>query len=551
MDSRNQNRNTQSDRRRDAQYATRPADSARSGRAAPQNSARMNGAAPRYTDAERERMRYYRENGDSRRAPTPRREAVRPPQNGRPVGYSGDPRRAPGRNTRPVSSVRRKATREQMREERRRSRKRAAKTLFSRFLTYIVMLLIIGAASAGAFFIWFYNAPDSGENSVTYFESYDGGKTVKSTVSGDSVYHDGVLYVNFSSIAEGCSMTSITDKNTAKFVLPDGSDTDSEGSGKEEYVIFTKDSIDCEISTQEWRLSSKAYFSSGEVWIPADFVTDFMTGIEVTENRDKGEVTVKRVMAATASGDSSSSLEPVAFNLKSTVAPDPVDPGDDTTALDTMPEVTFTSDLSAYEAYMDPADNSEYLLLVNKTTKVDAALAPTDLTEVKDTRKDGRATQKMREYAEKSLEALFIEMRAFGYTDVTVTSAYRSYEYQDQLYNSYVNTEMSRDATLTLDQAKELVSTYSARPGESEHQTGLCCDMHNLSQASTEFSEEAAYGWLSENAWKFGFILRFPEDKTEITGYSFEPWHYRFVGRRAAWEIKNGGLCLEEYLENR
>ena len=94
------------------------------------------------------------------------------------------------------------------------------------------------------------------------------------------------------------------------------------------------------------------------------------------------------------------------------------------------------------------------------------------------------------------------------------------------------------------------MSTYSARPGESEHQTGLSCDLHNLSQASTEFKDQPVYGWLSENAWKFGFILRFPEDKTEITGYSFEPWHYRFVGRRVAWQIKNAGQCLEEYLAN-
>lgn len=74
--------------------------------------------------------------------------------------------------------------------------------------------------------------------------------------------------------------------------------------------------------------------------------------------------------------------------------------------------------------------------------------------------------------------------------------------------------------------------------------------MHNLPGADVSFANQEVYKWLRENAWKFGFILRFPEDKTEITGYSFEPWHYRFVGRYHAQKIHKGGLCLEEYLQS-
>ena len=73
--------------------------------------------------------------------------------------------------------------------------------------------------------------------------------------------------------------------------------------------------------------------------------------------------------------------------------------------------------------------------------------------------------------------------------------------------------------------------------------------MHNLGSASVAFAEEEVYEWLCDNAWKFGFILRYPEDKTDVTGYSFEPWHYRYVGRAAAEVIHEEGLCLEEYLE--
>ena len=72
--------------------------------------------------------------------------------------------------------------------------------------------------------------------------------------------------------------------------------------------------------------------------------------------------------------------------------------------------------------------------------------------------------------------------------------------------------------------------------------------MHNLPSASQRFAEKDAYKWLIENAHKFGFILRFPEDKEEITGYSFEPWHYRFVGRYHAAEMYRLGMCREEYV---
>ena len=210
--------------------------------------------------------------------------------------------------------------------------------------------------------------------------------------------------------------------------------------------------------------------------------------------------------------------------------------------------VTFLTDLSAYEEYMNPADRDGYLILVNNDNTLDETYLPGDLTDLVDTRKDGRNVQKMRLAAAKSLEALYIEMRAAGYKDLSVTSAYRSYSYQNSLFNTYTNNEMKKNPSLTLEQAQAITATYSARPGTSEHQTGLCCDMHNLGSADVAFAKKAAYTWLKDNAWKFGFILRFPEGKEDITNISFEPWHYRFVGRYHAKAIYDSGLCLEEYL---
>lgn len=135
-------------------------------------------------------------------------------------------------------------------------------------------------------------------------------------------------------------------------------------------------------------------------------------------------------------------------------------------------------------------------------------------------------------------------MRACGVTDVSVTSAYRSYRYQVQLFEQRVAMYPS----LSRAEAEARAATVVAIPGSSEHQSGLCIDMHNLAAADISFANTASFKWMSENAHKFGFILRFPEDKVEITGISYEPWHYRYVGRYHATRIYESGLCLEEYM---
>lgn len=449
--------------------------------------------------------------------------------------------------SRPESDTRRKATKEQMRAENRRRRKEALGLFLNRLALYGILILVIGGIGAAVFFGFFYSTPDANKDAVTYFECYDGKYTSKLKVSDDTAYPDGVLYVNFSNIADGSDMTVILDSDNAKFVLPDGEDTsDSAGTGHEEYALFTAKSTECVVCGQPARLSAPAVFSGKNVWVPADFITDYVNGITVEEEKSSGKVYITR--DTKGEGDKLEMAE-VSFRLKATTAPENAVPDDELQTTGGMPELDFATDLSAFEEYMNPTDASEYLVLVNRTHVVDETYKPDDLTNIADTRKDGRETQKMRKCAAKALEALFIEMRAAGYTDVSVTSAYRSYEYQGQIYNDYTNKEMKNNSALTKEQAQAIVDTYSAKPGTSEHQTGLCCDMHNLSSADRAFADKPVYKWLNENAWKFGFILRFPEDKTEITGYDFEPWHYRFVGRNAAWQIKNGGMCLEEYLD--
>lgn len=114
-------------------------------------------------------------------------------------------------------------------------------------------------------------------------------------------------------------------------------------------------------------------------------------------------------------------------------------------------------------------------------------------------------------------------------------SAYRSYEKQESLYSRY----LSQDTQASVD-------SYSARPGFSEHQTALALDI-NTASLSAHFENTAAYAWLTEHCAQYGFVLRYPQEKEEITGYRFEPWHYRYVGAEIAQVCMEQGLTLEEY----
>ena len=120
--------------------------------------------------------------------------------------------------------------------------------------------------------------------------------------------------------------------------------------------------------------------------------------------------------------------------------------------------------------------------------------------------------------------------------NIYITSAFRDYDYQVQLYNQYL-----------LQESKEVVDTYSSRPGFSDHQTGLACDILSAGYNLDTFEESKACEWLKENADKYGFVLRYPEDKEDITGYMYESWHYRYVGESAAKYIKENNLTYDEY----
>lgn len=181
---------------------------------------------------------------------------------------------------------------------------------------------------------------------------------------------------------------------------------------------------------------------------------------------------------------------------------------------------------------------SSYLTLVNKAFYLDSSYIPQNLISLKDTNisyiKRENENMQADKYTLEKYKELERTAKNLGF-DLYIFSAYRSYEKQEHIYYVVNN---KNDNTV-------------ARPGFSEHQLGYCLDISTLQYGLTNhFENSDEFNWLKNNAHKFGFILRYPKEKENITGYSYEAWHFRFVGENVADFIYNNNLTLEEYIFN-
>ena len=196
----------------------------------------------------------------------------------------------------------------------------------------------------------------------------------------------------------------------------------------------------------------------------------------------------------------------------------------------------FVDPLAAERIVVDPTEGNPYLVVVNAKRAADETYKPV-LTEIFDTGY----------YMEEGVTPYYEEMYTAAKKDgITLTpySAYRSYERQK---NNYINLtkQYKSQYKLSEEDAARKAATVILPPGTSEHNLGLAMDICNTRD---DFANTKEFKWLTENAHKYGFILRYTADKQDITGIVPEPWHWRFVGVEYAEEIKNSGLCLEEYL---
>ncbi|MBQ3021648.1 MAG: M15 family metallopeptidase, partial [Bacilli bacterium] len=172
------------------------------------------------------------------------------------------------------------------------------------------------------------------------------------------------------------------------------------------------------------------------------------------------------------------------------------------------------------------------ILIVNKSYPLPKDYVPTN------TYKNANGLNYCTECIDKEAYQKYKEMKADATSlglNIWIQSGYRSYNLQESLYTKYVN----RDGKIAAD-------TYSARPGHSEHQTGLAFDLNSISD-EFQYTEEGK--WVNNNAHRYGFILRYPKGKENFTGYKYESWHLRYVGVELATKLYNNGdwITLEEH----
>lgn len=189
-----------------------------------------------------------------------------------------------------------------------------------------------------------------------------------------------------------------------------------------------------------------------------------------------------------------------------------------------------------YEPYShtEKADLSKnYTVLVNKYYHLEKDYKPEDL--VPCALMYAYDNNQLREEAYEAFKRLFNAAQKEGYT-IIINASYRSYEAQGKLYQNY-----------KVSYGQKYADTVASRAGFSERQTGLSIDVSKVNSSLAKFEETDEFKWMKENAYKFGFILRYPKGKEKITGYEYEPWHYRYVGIDIANEIHKLDITFDEY----
>ena len=281
------------------------------------------------------------------------------------------------------------------------------------------------------------------------------------------------------------------------------------------YVTFENNSKIATINGIKKEMPTKAQIKNGYCLVPMSTVAEIVFGIEIQSIKNSTNITK------------------IAENMY---------------IIDRNPEVEYSTDVSQYLEYIN--SNDEYIFtLLNKQNPIDEEFEPDDLVAIPSafSRKD--KTIYLQSTAMMALEAMFNNMVADGITDAYIQSSYRSHSYQAMLFNMYIEDEMANG--LSREEAEIKANKYSARPEYSEHRTGLAVDFTTKSIGGAVddiFETTEAFTWLKANSWKYGFVLRYPEDKESTTGYMYESWHYRFVGLEVASIMYQTGLCYEEYL---
>lgn len=209
------------------------------------------------------------------------------------------------------------------------------------------------------------------------------------------------------------------------------------------------------------------------------------------------------------------------------------------TTKNSFAETTYENPYDSERITVDPKDYNWNLIVVNASREIPDGYVPA----LKEILSCGKyLDERVAPYYEK----MYYAAKEDGIT-LTPYSAYRSYDRQKLNYENLTKTYMKRYGISQKEAAKKAASVILP-PGTSEHNLGLAVDICNTLDS---FANSKEYAWLCENAYKYGFILRYTKEKQQITGIVPEPWHWRFVGTEYAKEIRDSGLCLEEWLDSK
>lgn len=196
--------------------------------------------------------------------------------------------------------------------------------------------------------------------------------------------------------------------------------------------------------------------------------------------------------------------------------------------------VFYTKDIDFfYKKVKDIKNPDSLMVLVNKLNRLQSNYVPHDLEQI--SLNYATNNKFLRKEAKENFEKLSSDAKKIGYSIIAV-SAYRDYDYQENLFNNYVK-----------EKGENYALKCSAKAGHSEHQTGLSVDVMGSNNDYDQFEKNKEFDWMKNNSYKYGFILRYPKGKEYITGFKYEPWHYRYVGKDIASIIYTEGITLEEY----
>ena len=402
--------------------------------------------------------------------------------------------------------ARRRAAMQRRAAEQRRIEEKRRRTVLAVITVLTVVVLVSIAAVITAKFL----GDAAGKNPATYtFKIGDS----REKVAYNDANRGGVLCIDVRSLKDILYLTESSSRTDAvTFTAKSGS-----------RVVFVNGSNIAAVNGQNVSMPVAAVVEDGACSVPLETVSYIFNGISVSVGRST--VTIAR---------NDESIEILAKSR------DPLNM-----------IIEFKSDLDKYEEYMNPQGEyrDSFLLLVNKQNPLGESYIPQNLVSLDATYCINESANQLNKYAAEAFTAMLTELWAqTENTYIIGTSGYRSYARQKILF------EQNHPGITTPEQAAAQL-TDTAFPGYSEHQSGLCIDLIDTRRGGVEnyadngcFTDIRTFEWLKNNAWKFGFVLRYPSDKEDVTGYEYESWHYRYVGRYHAEKMYRSGQTLDQYV---